>query len=153
MQPMPITEHTLVSELVQAPPETCFAVATDLASYPAWVPAITSVEVLRADELGRPIEAAFQAEAMGRRSSYVLAYDYQDAPHSFRWQQIRGDLTRRLDGAYTFETSDADSGATNVVYELDIELAVPLPGFVKRRAETKILSAALNQFRARAESV
>jgi ribosome-associated toxin RatA of RatAB toxin-antitoxin module len=153
MQPMPITEHTLVSEVVQASPETCFAVATDLASYPAWVPAITSVEVLRADDQGRPVEAAFQAEAMGRRSSYVLVYDYADAPHSFRWQQVRGDLTRRLDGAYTFELSDDETNATTVVYELDIELAVPLPGFVKRRAETKILSAALNQFRVRAESV
>jgi ribosome-associated toxin RatA of RatAB toxin-antitoxin module len=152
MQPMPITEHTLVSDLVQAAPETCFAVATDLASYPSWVPAITSVEVLRADEQGRPVEAAFQAEAMGRRSSYVLEYDYADAPRSFRWHQIRGDLTRRLEGAYTFESAD-DSNTTTVVYELDIELAVPLPGFVKRRAETKIVSAALDQFRMRAESV
>ncbi len=153
MQPMPITEHTMVSEVVQAPLETCFAVAIDLASYPSWVPAITRVEVLEADDQGRPVRAAFQAEAMGRRTSYVLAYDYADAPRSFRWQQVEGDLTRRLDGAYNFEPVDTGADSTTVVYELDVELAVPLPGFVKRRAETKILSAALDRFRSRVESV
>ncbi len=153
MQPLPITEHALVRELVSSPPDKCFAVAIDLDAYPSWVPAITSVEIRQTDHDGRPTEAIFQAEAMGRRTRYVLAYDYGDAPHSFGWRQIEGDLTRRLEGTYTFDISAEAPDATDVTYELDLELAVPLPGFVKRRAETKIVKAALHQLKDRVESV
>ena len=152
MQPMPITEQTQVSDTVFASPTQCFGIATDLNAYPSWVPAITSVEVRELDVDQRPIEVAFQAEAMGRRTSYGLAYDYTDAPHSFSWWQTQGDLTKRLEGSYRFLPSDEDPEATLVIYELDVELAVPLPGFVKRRVETKIVQAALSQFRARAEA-
>lgn len=152
MEPMPITEHTRVSATVQATPAVCFEVATDLASYPDWVPAIASVHVDGRDDQGRPVEAAFTAEAMGRQLNYSLRYEYEGAPSRFGWRQVSGDLTRRLDGAYTFEASPDDPGATLVTYELQVELAVSLPGFVKRRAEGKVLTAALDKFKARAES-
>ena len=151
MEPMPITEHTLVTETVLAAPEDCFAVAIDLASYPDWVPSIVTVDIKALDDDGRPLEAAFEAEAIGRRTAYVLAYDYAEAPRRFSWRQVSGDLTRRLDGAYSFEPSPDEPEATLVTYELDVELLVPLPGFVKRRAEAKILSAALDQFKQRVE--
>ena len=150
---MPITEHALVNETVFATPETCFEVATNLAAYPGWVPGITSVDVRATDAEGRPTEAAFQAEAMGRRTQYVLAYEYAEAPVAFSWRQLEGDLTSRLDGAYRFVVSSQAPDATDVTYELDVALTVPLPGFVKRRAETKIVKAALQQFRARVESI
>ncbi len=149
---MPITAQTQVSDTILASPDRCFGIATDLAAYPGWVPAITSVDVRAIDDLERPVEVEFQAEAMGRRTRYVLAYDYAEAPHGFSWRQTEGDLTRRLEGSYRFAPSDEQPGATAVTYELDIELAVPLPGFVKRRAETKIVQAALSQFRQRVES-
>ena len=61
------------------------------------------------------------------------------------------DLTRRLEGAYTFRSapSASDGELTEVCYELDIELAVPLPGFVKRRAESRIIQTALPELKAR----
>jgi ribosome-associated toxin RatA of RatAB toxin-antitoxin module len=153
VQPMPLSDHAEVTETIFASPEKCFAVATDLDSYPSWASGITSVDVRQRDADGRPLEAVFQAEAMGRRTRYVLAYDYAEAPTSFRWRQLEGDLTKRLDGAYRFDVSAQAPDATDVTYELDVDLAVPLPGFVKRRAETKIVQAALHQFRGRAETV
>jgi hypothetical protein len=64
--------------------------------------------------------------------------------------QTEGDLTSRLDGAYVFEpTVDGD---TEVVYRLVVELKVPIPGFVKRRAEGRIMHTALKNLKARAES-
>lgn len=152
MEPTPVTETTRVTENVQASPERCFSVATDVAAYPLWVPAISSVEVDEVDAAGRPLLATFRAEAMGRQAVYQLSYDYADAPGRFAWRQVDGNITRRLDGAYTFEASDDDPDTTLVTYELDVELAVSLPGFVKRRAEAKILAAALHQFRSQAES-
>ena len=46
--------------------------------------------------------------------------------------------------------SDA-SGGVVVTYNLSIELVVPLPGFVKRRAEVRILNT-VKELKVRAES-
>ena len=40
-----------------------------------------------------------------------------------------------------------------VVYHLEVDLVVPLPGFVKRRAEAKIIRTALPELKARVESL
>ena len=40
---------------------------------------------------------------------------------------------------------------TLVTYDLTVELIVPLPGFVKRRAEFKVVHAALRELRAHLE--
>jgi hypothetical protein len=42
-------------------------------------------------------------------------------------------------------------GGTQVFYEIDIELIIPLPGFVKRRAEVRILNT-VKEMKVRAES-
>jgi hypothetical protein len=62
---------------------------------------------------------------------------------------VEGDIMRALNGAYSFVEVD---GGTQVFYELELELVVPLPGFVKRRAEARILIEAVKELKARAES-
>ena len=59
----------------------------------------------------------------------------------------------RLDGAYTFVESLDEPGATEVTYELSVDLAVALPGFVKRRAEAKLIEFALPRFKHRVEGI
>lgn len=146
------TQQAKVSTLVQASPAECFAVAIDIGAYPEWAHAIAAVEILEQDPDGRVAQARFVAEAIGRRSQYVLAYDYSQAPERLGWSQVSGDLTSRVDGAYTFQPSPDDPLATRVSYELAIDLLLPLPGFVRRRAEAKIVEAALQKFRRRVES-
>jgi hypothetical protein len=49
-----------------------------------------------------------------------------------------------------FTPSATQPGATDVTYDLNIEVVVPLPGFVKRRAEVRILHT-LWELKARVE--
>lgn len=149
MHDLPANEHTVVLTTVAASINTCFDVGIDLEAYPEWAAGISAVQVEERDELGRPIRARFEASGIGRRSSYVLAYDLSQAPNRLAWTMVEGDLTTRLEGAYMFEPAPAstiDAEATDVTYELIIDLAVPLPGYVKRRAEDKIIEAALQRF-------
>lgn len=143
----------MLSSTVTANIERCVEVALDLDRYPEWAEGVTSVEILERDSDGRPIEAKFVAEAIGRRTRYVLRYDLSNLPERLSWSLIEGDITRRLDGTYRFVVSPDEPGSTDVTYELAIDLAVPLPGFVKRRAEAKIVRAALPEFCRRVESV
>lgn len=140
------TEHTTVA----APPERCYAVVTDIERYPEWAADIKQVTIDRRDGEGRPLLCTFRAAAFGRSTSYTLEYDYSDAPHVVAWRQIRGDIATKLDGSYVFEP--AVGGGTEVTYHLEVELRVPIPGFIKLRAASRIISTALRELKARAES-
>ncbi|HXZ83406.1 MAG TPA: SRPBCC family protein [Acidimicrobiales bacterium] len=143
-------EHTAQKMTIAGTPERCFAVVTDIERYPEWVADVKEVHVLERDTAGRPSVVSFRAGAFGRSTSYVLSYDYSDAPSAVSWRQRDGDLTNRLDGRYEFRA--APDGTTEVRYELSVELRVPIPGFVKRRAEAHILHAAVRDLKARVES-
>lgn len=149
---IPANEHTVVMTTIPASVEACFAVGIDLEAYPEWAQGIASVEVKERDAQGRPVKARFEASGIGRQSAYVLAYDLSGAPGRLAWTMVEGDLTRRLEGTYLFEPSPGHAEGreeTDVTYELIVDLAVPLPGYVKRRAEDKILAAALQRFKDR----
>ena len=134
---------------MKAPPERLFEVVTNFEAYPAWAADVKHVEVLERDGEGRGTKVAFRAAAMGRSTSYTLTYDYSNAPHELSWVLERGDITRRLDGTYVFDPSG--DGSTLVTYHLAVELVVPLPGFIKSRAEGRIISNALRELKARVE--
>jgi ribosome-associated toxin RatA of RatAB toxin-antitoxin module len=134
---------------MKASPERLFAVVTDYERYPEWAADVKHVEVLERDAHGRGTRVAFRAAAMGRSTSYTLVYDYSNSPTEVSWVLERGDITRRLDGTYVF--APADDEVTDVTYHLAVELVVPLPGFIKSRAEGRIIGNALRELKARVE--
>ncbi|HEY1990735.1 MAG TPA: SRPBCC family protein [Acidimicrobiales bacterium] len=136
---------------VSATPERCFAVSSDLDAYPQWAADIKEVTVHDRDDQGRPQLVTFRAAAFGRSTSYTLAYDYSAAPNVLSWVQTRGDITSKLDGSYVFEP--AAGGGTEVTYHLEVEMKVPLPGFIKMRAQSRIMSIALRDLKVRVESL
>lgn len=135
--------------IVHASPERCLAVALDVEHYPEWAADIKEVEVLAHDAEGRAERVRFRAAAFGRSTTYTLLYDHSGAPQLLSWKQEEGDLTRVLDGWYSFEL--LDGGDTEITYHLVAELRVPVPGFVKRRTEGRIMHA-LKELKARAET-
>src|SRR5262245_39843262 len=146
-----MVESATQTVTIAATPQHCFEVATDFASYPEWAKDIKEAIVRERDAEGRATEVEFRASALGRSTHYTLAYDYSAAPEKLSWQLVRGDITRAIDGAYTFSPSSTDPGSTDVAYDLSIELVVPLPGFIKRRAEVRILNT-VKELKVRAES-
>ncbi len=135
--------------VVAASPERCFAVSSDIDAYPQWAGDIKEVTVHDRDDQGRPLLVTFRAAAFGRSTSYTLAYDFSEAPRSLSWVQTRGDITAKLDGSYLFEPAD---GGTEVTYRLEVEMKVPLPGFIKMRAQSRIMTIALRDLKTRVES-
>jgi Polyketide cyclase / dehydrase and lipid transport len=100
---------------IAASPERCFAVAVDFEGYPLWATDVKRAEVLDRDGAGRGSRVRYQVSALGRTIGYTLAYDRFDPA---------GDGTR-------------------VRYRLAVDLAIPLPGFVKRRAAGLIAENAM----------
>jgi hypothetical protein len=129
---------------VDAPPAACFARATAFAEYPEWAKDVKRATVQMCDGDGRATRVEYVAAALGRRLRYVLEYDFADAPGAFSWSLVEGDMLRALDGRYAFAPAGA---GTLVDYTLDVDLAVPMPGLVKRRASGMIVGTALRDLK------
>jgi ribosome-associated toxin RatA of RatAB toxin-antitoxin module len=134
--------------MVNASPETIYAVVTDFEHYADWVSDLKRIEVVTRDDQGRALEVEFRAAAFGRSTTYTLHYDYARAPSELNWRQIQGDLTETLNGRYLFE---AIGDETKVTYDLEVELLVPIPTFIKSRAAYRIQTQALRELKAQAE--
>lgn len=135
--------------IIRGTPEHCFEVLTAFEAYPEWAADIKSVTIDERDQGGNPLQVTFRAAAFGRSTSYTLRYDYSASPGELSWIQVAGDITRRLDGSYTM--TPTGDGGTEIVYTLVVDLKVPLPGFVKRRAEGRIMGTALRELKMRVE--
>jgi len=134
---------------ISAPLEQVWQIAVDIERYPVWAHDVKDVIVAERDESGRPTTVEFRTSALGRSTHYTLAYQYDQAPRVLAWTMVKGDIQRSIEGAFTFRADG--EGATEVHYDLEIELVVPLPGFVKRRAERRILNA-IREMKAFAEA-
>jgi ribosome-associated toxin RatA of RatAB toxin-antitoxin module len=135
---------------IAASPAHCYDVVTEFERYPEWVNDIVAAEVVDRDASGRPRDVKYTVSALGRNTRYTLRYDYAEAPDCLRWELVEGDIMRAIDGSYRFVASTLVPGSTDVTYDLSIELVVPMPGFLKRRAEARILNT-VHHLKSRAE--
>ncbi|HZP30056.1 MAG TPA: SRPBCC family protein [Acidimicrobiia bacterium] len=144
---MPEQAHEHI--FVAAPVRRCFDVATDFERYPQWARDVKQIDVLGRDEEGRGKTVEFRVAGLGRSIRYVLEYDYTEAVGAFSWHLLEGDVLRRLDGRYGFE---AEEGGTRVTYDLAVEIAIPMPGLIKRRAAGMIMGTALRELKREVET-
>jgi len=137
---------------VQATPALCFGYTADFEEYPSWAKDVKQISVLERDEQGRGTRVEFQVSAMAKQIRYVLAYDWSEAPAAFTWTLVEGEMLRALDGRYAFEAVGGPAGdGTLVTYDLCIDLAIPMPGMLKRRAGALIVHNALQELKRAAE--
>ncbi len=149
-QNAPMPDQATERVTIEATPDMCWDTVFAFERYPEWAKDVKRAVVLSRDGDDRPREVEFTAAAMGRSTNYTLRYDYSEAPSRLSWSLVEGDIMKTLDGSYAFTPSATQPGSTDVTYDLNIEVVVPLPGFVKRRAEVRILHT-LWELKARVE--
>lgn len=132
---------------VDAPLARVWAIITDVASYPAWVDGVLETEVLASDEEGRPAEARFRVDARVAEVTYTLRYHY--GRDEVGWTLVEGETISQLDGSYRLE--EPAPGQTHVTYALEVDVDVPVPGFLKKRVARTVLDQGLVGLKQRAE--
>jgi uncharacterized membrane protein len=146
-----MADQATQTDEIAAPIDRVLGALLDFEAYPTWARDLKGVTVDSRDDQGRGREVTFRAAAMGRSTSYTLRYSYEEDPVRVVWELVRGDITRGIDGSYTLIPVPGQPDRTSARYDLVVDLVVPLPGFVKRRAEAKIIHAALRELRAHLE--
>jgi ribosome-associated toxin RatA of RatAB toxin-antitoxin module len=141
-------EQTTSSIDVDAAPDQVMAVIVDFEAYPSWVQGMKKVEIVERAADGRAERVHFELDA-GVKDSYTLVYDYA-GPHALHWHLVDGKLMRAMDG--TYELTSAGSG-THVTYRLAVDLAIPMIGMLRRKAEKVIIDTALKGLKKRVESL
>jgi ribosome-associated toxin RatA of RatAB toxin-antitoxin module len=145
-----MSEQTTSSITINAGPAEVMAVIADLEAYPEWTASVKSVDVLTVyEDDGRPGEATFVLDAGAIKDTYTLSYEW-DGDVEVRWSLVEASLLRALDGSYTL--TDNGDGTTAVTYQLTVELAIPMLGMMKRKAEKVIIDTALKELKKRVET-
>lgn len=123
------------------------AVIADLPSYPDWAAFMDEVEVLDRFEDGKAKTARFSLDAGVIKDTYSVVYDWRD--DSVRWSLLEGHMLKAMEGEYSLR--ETPSGC-EVSYQLEVDLAVPVIGMFKRKAEKVIMDSALKGLKKRVEA-
>jgi hypothetical protein len=133
---------------INAPIETCFAAIIDYETFPFWQGAVVDTEVLDWDSKGRGKRVRLFIDAKVRKVDYTLDYSY-DQPERIEWDFVEGNGINGADGHYLFE--DLGGDRTRATYKLGLEVGIPLPGPVARRAHKTTLKGSVEDLKREAE--
>ncbi|MGH2955805.1 MAG: SRPBCC family protein, partial [Solirubrobacterales bacterium] len=138
-------EHTVE---IAAPIETCFEAITDYETFPSWQGAVVSTEVIDREKSGLGRRVKLVVDAKVRKVDYTLDYRY-DRPERIEWDFVEGNGINDADGHYLFEK--LDDGRTRATYKFGLEVGIPLPGPVARRAHKQTLKGSVEDLKREAE--
>lgn len=132
--------------LIHAPLPSVFRNLADVESYPSWMDGVNEIQVMRIDVDGRPIELTMALEGMGFRDTLTLAYQWGE--NHVSWTLISASMVTKLHGTFRLEQQGDD---TLVDYQLDADINVAIPGFMKQAGIANIVKVTVQNLKARCE--
>jgi hypothetical protein len=122
----------------------------ELDKYPEWSTQIKSSEALDRDDQGRVTKVKMSIDAGMMKDRLTLDYDWSQTPSKLSFSLEDADLLTGMDGIYTISSIDEDT--TEVVYELEVSLSMPIPAMMRQKAEKATIDAALAQLKSHLEA-
>ncbi len=144
-----VPDKTTQSIVIDAPAAQVMDVIADFEAYPQWAGAVKSVQVLERSADGHGIHVRFELDAGIVKDTYELTYTWAEDGSQVSWSLVKGQMQRAQEGSYTLRASGA---STEVVYSLAVDLAIPMIGMFKRKAEKVITDTALKELKKRVEA-
>jgi carbon monoxide dehydrogenase subunit G len=145
-----MAEQTEGNVEIDATAAEVMEVITDFDAYPSWAQGVKKTEVKKTDSKGRPSEVFMEVGQMGVGAKYTLAYKYRAKDGGLSWtSKDASGAVKSITGEYKLEPSEK---GTKVTYRTTMELAISLPGLMKRQAERTIINTALGGLKKRVES-
>ena len=148
-----MADESTQSIVVDAPPAEIMAVIADFPAYPQWAQGMRRAEVQQTLPDGRAKDVLFEIAEGPIKDTYTLSYDWH-GDDSVDWTLVQGKMLRKLNGTYRLVPQGAGGdGPTEVTYQLEAELNMPMIGMLRRKAEKVIIDAALKGLKKRVESL
>lgn len=144
-----MTDQATQSIVIDTSPEAIMDVIADFACYPQWALAITKTEVIVPCAGERAQRVRFWLDAGLVKDEYVLDYVWSDDGLTVAWELVEGQLQKAQHGSYVLERLASTS--TKVTFSLAVDLAIPMIGMIKRKAERVVMDTALKGLKQRVE--
>jgi uncharacterized membrane protein len=143
-----MADQSTQSIVIDAPPAAIMAVIADFPAYPQWAASVKSAEVVSTLPDGRADQVQFVLDAGVVKDNYVLSYEWS-GDDRVDWRLVRGQVQKSQQGSYVLTARSG--GSTEVTYHLAVDLAIPMLGMFKRKAEKVIMDTALKELKKRVE--
>jgi ribosome-associated toxin RatA of RatAB toxin-antitoxin module len=119
---------------IDAPIGEVWPVVEDVASAPDWQDGLDAMEPLERDDKGRVLVAKSTTDAKVRKVTTRVRFSYDEASHTVRWEQEKGDL-KSLVGSWELEDL---GGRTKATYRLDGDPGRVLGMLIRGPVEDKL---------------
>ena len=143
-----MADRTSSSIVINAGRTEIMAVIADFPAYPGWAEGIKAAEPVSIGDDGRAEQVRFTLEAGPIKDTYELAYEWDDDEQVHWSLAVPGSMLSGMTGSYALEPTGED---TRVVYELAVDIKIPMIGMFKRKAEKIIIDAALKGLKRQVE--
>ena len=144
-----MAEFSTATITIDAPIAEVQKVLFALDKYPEWSTQIKSAEALDHDDQGRITKVKMSIDAGMMKDRPTLDYDWSEAPIKLSFSLEDADLLTGMDGIYSFKSIDEDT--TEVTYQLEVSLSMPIPAMMRQKAEKATIDAALSQLKTHLE--
>ncbi len=138
-----MSQKSTSTVIIEAPLATVQAALFSIAAYPEWLTSIKKVDVIERDSQDRVTKAKLSIDAGMMKDRVVLDYDWSAAPATLSFSMDEADLLTQMDGSYTLKAIDGDS--TQVTYELEVAVSMPVPAMMIAKAQQQTIDAALRE--------
>lgn len=130
---------------IQATVSEIMEVLADVESLTEWSDAHRAVEIREVDGDGWPIVVWSKISQFGVADEQTVRYEWYDGEVSWGLESPSG--SQKLQNARYTLTGNGD-GSTHVVFDLEVDLKIKLPGMVVKRAQKSIADTATKGLRA-----
>ncbi len=124
---------------VKAEPAAVMAALVAVERLPEWSSSHKSVTVESSHPDGRPNRVRMTISAIGITDDQVVEYSF-DGDEKMSWTLVSSSQQKLQNGAYTLVPNG--NGGTRVSFDLTVDLKIPLPGFLVKKAQGMALDTA-----------
>ncbi|MFL0578770.1 SRPBCC family protein [Dietzia sp. 179-F 9C3 NHS] len=128
---------------IEASVSEIMEVLADVESLVDWSAAHKAVEVREADADGWPLVVWEKISQFGVSDEMVVQYEWYDGEVS--WSLVESGTQKIQNARYTL--TDNGDGTTHVVFDLEVDLKIKLPGMVVKKAQKAIADTATKGLR------
>lgn len=134
--------------MINAPLDQVLAVVRDIPGQVDWFPGCVSAEVLATDDAGRPARARQVNDVKVAKDEFEVDYAHTDSGMSWK---LTAPSRAQKDASGSWALAGKGSG-TEATLSLSIDPAIPLPGFLVKKALGDTLKGATQGLKKHCES-
>jgi ribosome-associated toxin RatA of RatAB toxin-antitoxin module len=121
--------HAEHHDVLSVGKDQLLAAITQYENYPKFIDGCQSVQVER--QPSGAVRVSYHVNLMSKDVMYTLDHRENLAAGTIEWSLVESNFFKKNNGKW--EVKSAGAGKTDVLYSLEVEFKVPVPGFILNR--------------------